>query len=64
MLNVLNAGRETGDAFVRTRTASEQVTPLKSDVRAIANHHARVGAITQGNDSPLQVFNISRSITQ
>lgn len=60
----LDVGRKAKDAFVRTRTASEQVTPLKSDVRPIANRHARAGAITEGSDSPLPLFTTSRSITQ
>lgn len=35
-----------------------------SDVGRIANRHARAGGITEGNDSPLPLFAISRSITQ
>jgi len=42
----------------------EQVGRQVSDVRRIAHRHARAGKITEGNNSPLPLFAIPRSITQ
>lgn len=79
-MSVFVGAHPVSEIPLSTSAASEQVARQMSDVRRIVNHqqvarqmsdvgrivnrHARAGAITEGNVSPLSLFTTSRSIKQ